>query len=480
MFFRAEEARFFGCRMNKCKLIGMVGCICLGLPKLGLAQEGPSAKPEKPKTTITLNLSECIQRALATWPSMEVANEDVAIVEGKVAEASNAYFLPHLKLQVFGGPVPDVPAGSAAPNFPTVNTNLSDLGPFVQAKVEAVQPLYTFGKLSNLKRAAKAGLRAKKSQVTQVRHELIDQVKRLYHGAVFLKSLKGLMEEVEERSNAAQSRVNELVKQHSPEVTDIDRMRLEVFLAELDRRLIEVRMGERLARKSLGILTGGLQGPEVDVADRGLRFKSVEIGFIEHYLARAKVARPELVQLDDALEIREALMKVSQADYFPMFFLGGFYHFGYAPGRQDVENPFLVDEFNFNSGGATLGMEQNLSFHLTDARYRQQKAEYRKMVAQRKLAKLAIELEIRKAHSEAVAKHDSVKSARKGFKAARSWVTASTLNFGVGLVPVKDLLEAFVSYTTVKVNYFDTIFEYDVALSKLSRAVGEEVAELTY
>ncbi len=455
-------------------IISVVGCLALGLSNVACAQE------KIVKETPSLTLSECIQKAIENWPSLEVAREDTAVLEGKVAEAANAHFLPHIKLQVVGGPVPDIPDGSAAPSFPNVSTGISNLGPFIQAKVEAIQPLYTFGKLSNLKKAAEKGLSAKKSQEAQVRNELIAQVKKVYYGAVFLKSLKGLLEEVEERSSSAKSRVNELVKQHSPEVTDIDRMRLEVFLAELDRRLIEVRNGAKLAQISLGILTGGLNAPPIEVADRGLRFYDVDISSIDHYLKRAKVARPELAQLDDGVMAREALMHVSESEYFPTFFLGGFYHFGYAPGRQDVENPFLVDEFNYNSGGAYLGLDQNLSFHLTDARYRQAKAELRKMMAQRRLAQAAIELEIRKVHSNAVAKHDSVESARRGFKAARSWVTASTLNFGVGLVPVKDLLEAFVSYTTVKITYFNTIFDYDVALSNLSKAVGEEVADLTY
>ena len=42
----------------------------------------------------------------------------------------------------------------------------------------------------------------------------------------------------------------------------------------------------------------------------------MEIATIEHYLSRAQVARPELLQLRDAVAARQALMKVSWADFF--------------------------------------------------------------------------------------------------------------------------------------------------------------------
>jgi outer membrane protein TolC len=209
-----------------------------------------------------------------------------------------------------------------------------------------------------------------------------------------------------------------------------------------------------------------------------LIFKEIQLGSLDYYLSRAAVSRPELKQLDDLIRIKEALMKATGADFFPAFFLGGYYSYGKAPGREHVENPFLKDDFNYNSGGGAVGMEQKLSFHMTTSRYNQSAADYRKATADRQQALMGIQLEIRKAYSDAFTKTESVKAAREGFRVGRSWVTATTLNFSVNLLPVKDLLEAFVVYSKMKVGFLNTIQDFNMALTDLSRAIGEEISDV--
>lgn len=96
------------------------------------------------------------------------------------------------------------------------------------------------------------------------------------------------------------------------------------------------------------------------------------------------------------------------------------------------------------------------------------------------LALQGMELEIRKAYAETVSKYEASAEAEKGFKAGRSWVLASSLNFSAGLVPVQDLLEAFIGYSRVKVGYLDIIREYQSSLANLSRVVGEEITAINY
>jgi outer membrane protein TolC len=437
----------------------------------------PSAVPSaQPTPSISMNLKDCMDAALRISPAVFAAMYDREIVRAKLGEAKAAYILPEVKLRVLGGPVPDVPEGSGPEgNFPPVETSLTDMGPFIQAKVEALQPLYTFGKLSSLKRAAEKGVEAKEAQEQAAKNEVIRQVKKVYYGIVFLRSVEEFLKEITERATSAKERVEKLLRKHSGDVTDIDLMRMEVFFAETERETLETKNGIRLAMETLGILVGGRDGPPVSPAETSIQFREVQLKSLDYYKDRAKTTRPEIRQLDDLVDIKESLMKVSKSDFFPMFFLGGFYNYGLAPGRQDVDNPFLKDDFNFNTGGVGLGFEQKLSFHLSNRRYEAAAADYKKATYDRQQALIGIELEIRKSYSDVVAKAEAVKAARNGFKAGRSWVTASTLNFGVGLVPVKDLLEAFLAYSKVKVGYFNTIQTYQSALTELSRAVGEEL-----
>jgi len=432
----------------------------------------------KEPLSVVMTLVDCIRRGLANSPGLEVADYEREVVEKKLAEARAAYFLPEIKLRILGGPVPDVPDGSGPDgNFPNVETKLSDFGPFIQARIEAIQPIFTFGKLSGLEEAAKKGVEAKKAQERAVRNELIQRVKNIYNSLVYLYSLKDFLEELQDRSRKAREKVEEQLRKHSPDVTEIDRMRLDVFFSETERRLIELRNGIHFGLSTMSILTGI---PSVDIADKMLKMHQIEVRPLDYYLSRAKMGRPEIQQLANAVRIKKALIKVSKADFFPTLFIGGFYGYGNAPGRQDVDNPFLKDDFNFNSGGVALGLEQKLGFHLTNSRYEQAMSEYRQVLAQEKLALQGIEIQIRKTYSDVISKRDAAKSSENAFKAGRSWVLATTLNFGVGLVPVKDLLEAFVAYSKVKVGYLDIIYDSENAIAELSKVVGEEVSDLQY
>ena len=441
------------------------------MPTALLAQTGQ-------ETPLSLTLPQCIEKALAWAPQISSAMSDKEVVEGKLSQAKGACFLPDVHLRVLGGPVPDVPNGSGPPTFPKVDTDFTDLGPFIQARVEAIQPIYTFGKLKHLRLAAEKGVDAKEAQIDSARNEVIKNVKKAYFGVIALRSVQEFLKEIQDRANEAKKKVESMLKKKSGEVTQIDLMRLDVFFAETAKESIEVQNGIDLGTKTLGILVGGLASPPISPADPVLRARDMDLKPLQYYLDSSRANRPEIRQLDDLVSIKKSLMKSVQADLFPTLFLGGFYAYGKAPDREKIDNPFLKDDFNFNSGGVALGMEQKLSFHMTSGRYSEAKAEYLKAQADRSLGLMGIELEIRKAYSDVISKRDAMHAARDGFKAGRSWVTATTLNFNVGLVPVKDLLEAFVAYSKVKLGYFDVIHDFDFALTDLVRAAGEEIVEI--
>ena len=445
-----------------------------------VAEEVPPS-PTPVETPITLTLADCIHRGLANSPGLEAAEFDREAVEGKLKEAKASYILPELKLRVLGGPVPDVPNGTGPEaNFPAVNNSFWDLGPFIQVRVEAIQPLFTFGKISNLKDAASSGVKAKKEQEAVVRHDLVRKIKGVYFGLAYLYSLQDFLLELQDRSSKARERVEDQLRHRSAEVTNIDLMRIDVFAGETNRRLIELRSGIEMGLKAIQILTGLPSKPPVDIADKMVRFKNIDLAPVDFYLDRARISRPEVAQLADAVAIKKSMLKASKANFFPSFFVGGFYGYGKAPDREHVDNPFLNDTFNYSSGGVALGLEQKLGFHITNAQYEQTVAEYHQALAQQRLAMQGIELQIRQAYSDVISKRDAVKTGEASFKAGRSWVMASSLNFGVGLTPVKDLLESFVAYSRVKVGYFDIIHDYQEALAELSHVVGEEVTDLAY
>lgn len=450
-------------------------------PNDALESEDGAKKIESKAGVTVYDLSSAIKQALTISPSIDSAKFDQEISEAQLDEANRARFLPQAEVKIFGGPVPGVPEGSGPEgNFPDVPFRWSDLGPFAQIRLEAVQPIFAFGKINSLRRAALLGVDAKREGIDKARNELVYQVKRAYIGLTSLYSFQEFIMELQSRAQKAKDIVQKEIQKKSSQVTNIDQMRLEVFQAETSRRLIEINNGIEFTTMALRVLMGLPRDAKIDIADQRLHMDETVIQPVETYIQIAKQNRPEIAQLEDLVEVREEMMKNVRSNFFPAFGIVGFYRYGYAPNREESDSPFLVDEFHQNSGGVFLGLTQSLSFHMTDARFQQAKAQYNKSVADQQRALQGIEIEIRKAQSNAISKQQAVESAKLGFKTGRSWVLASTLNFGVGVGPPKDLLEAFVGYSTVKINYLQTLNDYFMALADLSNATGKEVTSLQY
>jgi multidrug efflux system outer membrane protein len=426
-------------------------------------------------------LSEAIKRALTISPLITSAQYDQEISEAQLQEANAARFLTKLDMNLLGGMVPDIPQGSGPENnFPDVNTSISNLGPFMQVRVDGFQPLYTFGKISGLRKAAMAGLNAKEEGVQKARNELIWQIKRVYTSLTYLYSLQEFLQDIESRSGKAKDVIDKMLLKRNSSVTEVDRLRVGVFQAETERRLIEVNNNIDFALMTLKVLMGLPRATKIDIANQRLFMDKTVIAPIESYIQIAKENRPEIVQLTNLVEVREGTLKSTRANFYPTLGLAGFYRFGWAPDRQDLKNPFLVDDFNTNSGGGFLVLNQNLSFHMTNARSNQAKAQYDKAVADQLRALQGIEIEIRKAHNNSIMKQQAVDAAERGFKMGRGWVLAATLGFGVGTSQSKDLIDAFVGYSAVRFAYLQTLSDYYIALADLSNAIGQEVTDLKY
>lgn len=472
------------------KLLSIFLCLTLISPTTAWTQtasQEPEDETESPlkveqKEGVTVyTLPQAIKQAINISPAIDSAEMDKEFSEAQLSEADNSRFLTKIDLNLIGGLVPDVPAGSGPEaGFPNVNTKITDMSGFTQIRVDGFQPLLTFGKISNLRAAARVGVHAKEEGVAKARNELIMQVKKAYIGLTSLYSLREFITELQDRSAKAKGIIDKQIQKRGSDVTEIDVMRVQVFQAETDRRLIEINNNIEFLTITLKVLMGLPRDAKIDIADQRLHMDTTLIKNIESYIQTAKQSRPDIHQLQDMVEARESAMDATKANMYPTLGLAGFYRFGYAPGRQDVGSPFLVDEFNNNSGGGFLVLNQNLSFHINNSKYKQAKAQYDKAVADQQRALQGIELEIRKAHTNAITKQQAVEAAKRGFKMGRSWVLATTLNFGVGVAPPKDLLEAFVAYSTVKISYLQTLTDYFMALADLSNAVGQEVTNLQY
>src|SRR6185295_13423686 len=189
-----------------------------------------AAAAEPPKLT----LEQVIAKALAS-PRAAIADSDAAGAAARVDEADAAR-LPRGKATAFGTLSPDIRCSDAT----CTRTEPTDFafrfsGLFGSAQLDITQPLYTFGKISHARRAARAGLDAQRALADEAAGDIAVDAAKAYWGLKTARELGGMLddgiEEIDKALKDFEERGASKAK-GKPEISIQDRQRVAVLLAE--------------------------------------------------------------------------------------------------------------------------------------------------------------------------------------------------------------------------------------------------------
>ena len=163
-----------------------------------------------------------------------------------------------------------------------------------------------------------------------------------------------------------------------------------------------------------------------------------------------------------------------------MVFVGAFGSYPWSPVREKQHSVFANDPFNMPFGGVGVGLRLDLEFKRHSAEASEQEAELIKLKATESYAVPGIELQVKKAFWELEQAKESLEIAERRKELSKKWFVSSAMGWSIGLTPAKDLLEALEGDGLAKKNFVETVFSFNMALARLSQAVGREVAEIKY
>ncbi|MDD5224103.1 MAG: TolC family protein [bacterium] len=443
----------------------IIGLVFLGW--LGFAATGVQAGQ--------VTLDYCLQKAARENPLVLKEQEKLAAVKTYLQEARNSRFLPELKLRLLTGPVTDAKGDVLAPQDKITADELSfkTIGPFFQAELDALQPLYTFGAISSAIKAAGQGVKAEENKVELARADLSNNLIDLYLAYQLAHEVNDLQNDLRGELDKIDQKIQEWLTSGSGHVTQTDRLRLKVFTALLEKETLTSKKGLEQSREVFFELCG-VSPAESEIPIAPLSQDISSLPDLQKYLDAAEADRPELKALEAAALAKKAMMGVAESKYYPQIFLAGTFRYGYAPGRTPQDNPFVDDEFNYLYGGVVLGLEQKFGFHLTKQSLNRSRAEYRELVYGQAALKTGIKIEVEKNYrsvQEAVAR---MQKTEEGLKAGRAWMFAARENYFLGVGDVKEVIDSFGAYLAVKWQSLEAIFDYQKCLNDLKISAGEK------
>lgn len=434
--------------------------------------EAPAAK------AAPLTLEQLVERARATDSRVEEASAELRKFEALYKQARWAWF-PKFEISVgAGGPIPEARNdGLGGP--PTTeaslegDTNFGKVGITVFSSGNAVLPLFTFGKLTALKKAGAQGPILGAALRERARDEAGFQAAQAYFSYQLARSGVQQLEDVSRRLEDAAEKIAALLKDESPQVSQVDTYKVRFFRQIVEAQKANAIQGRALAMTAIGVLANAAPGVAVDVVEEDLAPESeIQPPSLERALALAEQYRPELTAIAAGIIARESEVLIRERAYFPDLGLAGFYDVRFTTSATRQRSPFAYDPYNDRTAGLGLVVRGTFDIPIKDAQLDQARAELDKLRAQEKQIHAGIRLEVSKVHGELVAAWARAKAYTDAEKSARRWVTAAFAAFDLGTGETRDLVDAFTAYAQVTGDRSKSWFDVRLGMAALARVTG--------
>ena len=429
-----------------------------------------------------LDLQTAQALALARSDEVGIKRSELAAAEADRAVAQAIWFLPEFYANVPVGVVPGATLqtvnGQKDPNNITAiqsgsNRGLTNLGAFVRVEVNALQPLWTWGRLKAATDAAEAGAEARKFLVDDTANAIRTRVLQLVMGIRLATRLLVIGADVQNALKEADARVQKSLKANDGEITPEDRYRIEIFRSQLTQRIADGERAVQVARVGLAA-TLALEPEQVQLRDDPLPDTAqIRAPDLANALADAEAMRPDLKALDKGIVAKEADVRSSRAELFPQLGLVGQFAYSRAAGRDTITNPYVGDYFNALTIGAALAIRQNLSFWTVITRTNKKDAELETLRKQRAGAVRGIRVEVETAAADLSAAITKREASAKAVAAGRSWFRSATLNFAVGVGDGRDLIDAYRGYAEAQHGDAQATFDLLAAQARLEQVTGK-------
>lgn len=419
-----------------------------------------------------ITFEKIIKATLANNGQIQEAVQDIEIARAQLEQARSAIF-PKGNVLVIGAPIFEE-TGNALKS----TSNWKKWGPLVKGSVELVEPLYSFGMIGNYKKAAENQLIARENLADAKRNDVVSNLKEIYYGYLMANDLDKLLDDLTSFLEEAVKTAEESTKKKSKSnVKPHDVFRLKTALDDLRQKKLYAKQAKQTAERAVNWMSG-LNAAKIPAST--LTAETYDKKPLEEYLKRAKDKRPEYKALTSGYEARKAYADAKRAQSYPVLFVGGFGALNWSPVRAKQDSVFANDPFNSLQGGIGLGFKVDIDWSKHSAEAQEQNAEAMKLKATESWAGPGIELQVKKAFWELEQAQEGLTVAERRKAIAKKWFVQSAMGWSIGITPAKDLMEALEGDGLAKKNYIETVYSLNLALAKLSQAVGEEVTALKY
>lgn len=418
-----------------------------------VAQAQPAPQQPVPES---LDLKTAIGFALQNNFAIRQARERIKQQEGVVIEVSSS----------------SIPNVGANASYQRNDTEISQSFPASdqtwQISLTASQVLYSGG---GVRSAIKSSKLVREAAVLDLQATINDALLRVRTGFYAVLLTREQIKVQESNLELLQQQLKTATDRYDAgTVSSFEKLRAEVAVANAKAPLITARNDYRLAiealRQALGFTTNTPESMRKVPEFVGSLEFTPQTFELQAAFESARAKRPDLERISKLAEAGEESVKTARSGYHPNVSAFG----GYALRKGATDN------FGDSNNGWLLGVQAQ--WNIFDGRATAGRvAQARSALEQTRLglneAQLAIEVEVRRAHSQLQQATELAEASARVVEQATEAVRLANARYSAGTSTQLDVLSAQVDLTTAKNNQLQAYYTYNVAIAALRKAMGQ-------
>lgn len=435
--------------------------------------------------TIRVDMSQFIRVGMERSSIQPVSRLRVDLAENRYVEARMSRFLPRIELTTAHGLVPGVKSTSDAYDFPrdqqyldpSLRNDWNEWGVFTRAEITTLQPIYSWGAITNAIEAARQGAEIARfdHQIESSRLEL--HLFELYQSRLLSLELKRLVDEARRDFRKAEDKLDEMVESGDDSISDADLFKFRLFREEFEGRAREVDENHRFVISAWNLALGKDPREAVVIlpAESFLDPIDTTLAAFDVYEEAALRGRAELRKADAAFRAANHGLEASVAQQYPALFFAFSASYAKTPNRPRQSNPYIINSANFESIRYGIGIRQNLNFGMMRTHVNRSRLQLEQAREARNAAETGIRLDLLDGYRTASVALSRYRQATSMLQISNEWLRLEQINHDYDIGEIKDLVDSVQKNLELKVLQKQRAYELNVQLGRLAVKAGRSV-----
>ncbi|OCL26509.1 hypothetical protein U472_10965 [Orenia metallireducens] len=393
-----------------------------------------------------INKEQAIETALARNAELNKLRKEIERTEAQLKEAGGAFY-PTVDLGTNYTRFGEEPQAGAAKDNYSISLNLN-------------QPIFLAGQLRSAYAIAKNNLKISKLELEQKKEEIIYQVLEEYYNILKAKEILKVREQ-QVNQNKEYVEVAEINKEVGIG-TKSDLLQAKVSYNQAQQDLLVAKNNLETTKLALKNTLNMADDVELEISDT-LEWKEEEFEMEEVYsYALYNKSMFKLLDLQEE-NAKLSLKREKNSNIYPEVSLNAKY--------ETSDEKFTVSDGNWQT---TLSLSYNLFNGGRDKEQEEQLSKVlEKVQINQKQIKRDIRLSIKSTLLNLRAARDRIKLNELNLKQAQENLENNELKFKEGIITCLDLLDVQTTYQQVRTQYYQAIYDYNLAVAELNKVIGK-------